>query len=395
MNRKIMFYILALIMFLFSIFVGGKFPFLLFFLIILTIIYSTFSNNYNKKNLQGVFWINKYKFTRGEIFKIEYKIYNSGLLPIPYIEIEENINERLIKQKDKAKIFFIKPFDYIKIKKEYKSLHRGKYDVGNLDIIIEDIFSIKKSKMTLKDSLDIIIYPKIYDIKNINLFGKDFFGSDKTNEKHNEDYSNIKNLREYAPGDSLRRIHWKTSARKGQFFVKNFNTSSKINVKVFMDFEENKFLRNNRSLEDVLIEITSSIIHFTLKNNIETEFISYTDKKLKMKLNNISLFNSFLDNMVTISPKMNRKLSDTILEEVNITSLGTTIVIATIEIDKSMIDTILNIRKMGINITIFIIRDSFSKIDDERILKLKSLNIIIYKLYNDDNLEKVLGDRYE
>ena len=114
-----------------------------------------------------------------------------------------------------------------------------------------------------------------------------------------------------------------------------------------------------------------------------------------MKLNNISLFNSFLDNMVTISPKMNRKLSDTILEEVNITSLGTTIVIATIEIDKSMIDTILNIRKMGINITIFIIRDSFSKIDDERILKLKSLNIIIYKLYNDDNLEKVLGDRYE
>ncbi|WP_130807539.1 DUF58 domain-containing protein [Senegalia massiliensis] len=392
MRRKILIYILLLILFIFAIFVGGKFPYLLLFLVMIILIYSNFSIYKNKKNLEGVFWTNKDKFIRGETIEIEYKIYNGGLFPIPYVQLDQNLHKNLIEQKDNTRVYFIKSFDYIKFKKKFKANHRGVYDLGSLNITLEDVFEISKANITIKDPLKITVFPKIYNIKDINLLGKEFFGSDKTNEKHNEDYSNIKNLREYNSGDSIKRIHWKTSARKGEFFVKNYNTSSNLNIKLFLDFQIDKFSHDDKFLEERLVELTSSIIYFTLTKGIETEFITYSNEKINLKLNNVSLFNHYLNSIISIFPKNNRRISNIISEEINTTSIGTTVIIVTVDIDENMIETIFNIRKKGINITVFIIKDIYSKIDEEKISNLRTLKVVVYKLFNGENIEKILGE---
>ncbi|MBS4537792.1 DUF58 domain-containing protein [Clostridium sp. D2Q-11] len=391
MNRKIVFYILAAIILIFSLFVGGSFPFLLFFLIILVTIYSRFSNYYTIKNLAGVFWCNKYQFVRGDTISIEYKIYNGGILPVPYADVRDDLDNRLTSTTGGSQLFFIKPYDYVRIKKEFLCMHRGKYDIGKLSVNVEDIFTLKESKATIEDPLNIVVYPKVYKIKKINLFGKEFFGTSKTNEKHNEDYSNIKNLREYTRGDSLRRIHWKTTARKGELFVKNYNTSANLNVKVFMDFQIDKYKNLDEITEDRIVELTVSIIYFTLYNNIETELITYSDKRLNIKRTNISFLNNFLDAMVMIRPKSNRKISDVILDEINLSSIGTTIVIVTVDLDKDLTHAIYSIRKMGLNVTLFIIKDSYNKQTEEDIISLEKLLVKVYKLYDNDEIEKVLG----
>ncbi|MBI3892421.1 MAG: DUF58 domain-containing protein [Candidatus Wallbacteria bacterium] len=42
-------------------------------------------------------------------------------------------------------------------------------------------------------------------------------------------------VREYSPGDSPRLIHWRTTARRGKFFVKEFARSSRADVTLFAD----------------------------------------------------------------------------------------------------------------------------------------------------------------
>lgn len=391
MKRKIIFYIFAIIIFIASIFVGGKFPFLLLFLVSLVIIFSMFSNYYVTKNLSGTFWCNKYQVIRGEKLIVEYKINNGGILPIPYAEIQSNIDKRLTLNDEGSQMFFINPLNYISIEKEFQSMHRGKYDIGKVLVNMEDIFALTSSKVIIEDPLNIVVYPKVYNIKNINLLGKEFFGTSKTIEKHNEDYSNIKNLREYNRGDSLKRIHWKTTARKGKIFVKNYNTSANLNVKLFMDFQKDKYKDLDESIEDKIVELTVSIIYFTLYRNIETELITYSHKKVHIKRNNICFFNNFLDAMVTIRPKSNMNLSDMIFEEVSVSSVGMTVLIVTVDLDKYLINCIYSIRKRGINVTLFIIKTNFSKETQRVIISLEKLKVKVYKINDRDNIEKVLG----
>jgi uncharacterized protein (DUF58 family) len=45
-------------------------------------------------------------------------------------------------------------------------------------------------------------------------------------------------VREYAPGDPLKRIHWPTSARRGQLMVKEFEQDPQAEIWIFLDAQQ-------------------------------------------------------------------------------------------------------------------------------------------------------------
>ncbi|MTI68138.1 MAG: DUF58 domain-containing protein [Firmicutes bacterium] len=392
MINRISFLVFFILIIAFAFLVGGSFPYLLLFIIAIMFIYSYRSVKKINKNLLGIYWSDKDKVEKDEYAEVNYKLYNSGLLPLPYAIVEDGIPERLSKDSQNEKVFFIKPYEAKNIKKKFKCKHRGFYEIGKVKITTGDIFGIIKKEFVIKDDLFITVYPKVYKLENFNIEGKDFYGSLSTNQKHYEDYTSIKNLRKYHYGDSLKRVHWKVTAKKNELIVKNYEVSANAQIRVYMDFELNKFLKDKEGLiEEKVAECVISIIHFFLKEGIESELITYTEKKIEIHGKDSGEFKYFLETLARIRPKSYINMGDIILHQSRILPLGTTIIIVTPKVDRKILSSSLTLKKMGYNLVFVIVGDfKNDKTHNENIEILNKMEIITYKLDIEDNIKHVL-----
>lgn len=92
---------------------------------------------------------------------------------------------------------------------------RGLHRLGPVDVRVTDPLGLVASSYTIEDTDEILVYPPVY-----RLGGPDAFKRTLTPES--EDRQAFDRLREYVPGDSLRDVHWKSSAKRDALLVKEF-----------------------------------------------------------------------------------------------------------------------------------------------------------------------------
>jgi uncharacterized protein (DUF58 family) len=57
----------------------------------------------------------------------------------------------------------------------------------------------------------------------------------------------VATVREYVPGDSFNRIHWRTTARTGQLMVKEFELDPSADIYLVLDMQERAVVRDTQS----------------------------------------------------------------------------------------------------------------------------------------------------
>ncbi len=82
------------------------------------------------------------------------------------------------------------------------------------------------------------------------------------------DKSIFSEIRDYQPGDSLNKIHWKLSARKGDFVTKEFEGNVNNKTKILIDNESLDLgFEKDIILEDYIVEGVVALTKYMLKNN--------------------------------------------------------------------------------------------------------------------------------
>ena len=76
-------------------------------------------------------------------------------------------------------------------------------------------------------------------------------------------------IRDYLPGDPLSRIHWKSTAKRGQMMVKEFEKDQHANVWVFLDAEKNINYRSQEDIKPMPLDLfwtgkSSKVIHLPI-----------------------------------------------------------------------------------------------------------------------------------
>jgi uncharacterized protein (DUF58 family) len=96
--------------------------------------------------------------------------------------------------------------------KELIPRRRGLYRVGPPSLIVGDLFGFYKREKKTRTSVDIIVYPRLVEVKLLSLPKREFYGIPGARSPI-EDPVYIYGTRDYQPGSPVRRIHWKASAR--------------------------------------------------------------------------------------------------------------------------------------------------------------------------------------
>jgi uncharacterized protein (DUF58 family) len=84
-------------------------------------------------------------------------------------------------------------------------------------------------------------------------------------------------VREYMPGDDVKRIDWNVSARFGGLFVKEFVEENELNVFLMIDMSASNNFGHTKTKQDIIFEIASSLVFSALRNNDKFGMGIFTD----------------------------------------------------------------------------------------------------------------------
>lgn len=95
---------------------------------------------------------------------------------------------------------------------------RGEREFGPLTVTARDVFGLVEEDTQLRGTDSVLVFPRVYRLSPWGrnpLHRLEEFGRSRQREEFEE-------LREYSPGDPLRDIHWKTTAKRDDLVVKEF-----------------------------------------------------------------------------------------------------------------------------------------------------------------------------
>jgi uncharacterized protein (DUF58 family) len=131
---------------------------------------------------------------------------------------------------------------------------RGRYRIGPLTVQTGDVLGLSGVAKREGRSEWLTVYPKIVQLTQLGLPSRSPLGSLHETQPVFEDPARVRGKRDYAYGDSLRRMDWKTSAASNRWQVRQYEPSIALEAMLFLDLNRSNYDRMT-SLDDVELAI--------------------------------------------------------------------------------------------------------------------------------------------
>lgn len=112
---------------------------------------------------------------------------------------------------------------------------RGLFRLGPLTISTGDPFGLFHITRYLEHTSPIVVYPATVDLRAFSPPIGRLPGGDAVRRRTHYVTTNVASVRDYAPGDSFSRIHWRSTARKDRLIVKEFELDPTADIWIFLD----------------------------------------------------------------------------------------------------------------------------------------------------------------
>ena len=119
---------------------------------------------------------------------------------------------------------------------ELGRLPRGRFPVSDARIVIGDHLGLESiSLMTDQAGVAVVVHPRLVDLQSLFSDAGRLGGAGRRLLLRRPAGFDFHSVREYTQGESLRRVHWPTTARRGQLMVKELEDTPRDAVVVLLD----------------------------------------------------------------------------------------------------------------------------------------------------------------
>ena len=177
----------------------------------------------------------------GEHVPVKLHLHNRGWLPVPWLQVRESLPIQLKSPNSVRSVVSLLPKEQTTIDYVLDCRRRGYYRLGPLDLHTGDLFGMFERGVTLSNEDYMIVYPRVVPLTQLGLPAQTPFGSVSTRQRLYEDPSRMTGVRDYQSGDSMRHIHWKTTATRGQLQVKRFEPAISVQAQILLNLRRSEY----------------------------------------------------------------------------------------------------------------------------------------------------------
>jgi uncharacterized protein (DUF58 family) len=114
---------------------------------------------------------------------------------------------------------------------------RGVFTLGPWELRSGDPLGIFEVQVTYPDTHSILVYPRAMLLPDLRLPRGIAPGPARTQRRSDQTTTTVATVRPYTPGDPLRAIHWRQTARQGEFMVKQFDIEPSGDLWIALDLD--------------------------------------------------------------------------------------------------------------------------------------------------------------
>lgn len=115
---------------------------------------------------------------------------------------------------------------------------RGKFTLGPATLVSGDPFGIFRLERAVPGTSEVLVYPRTTPLPGFTLPSAELPGGQDVKSRTFHVTPNVATIRDYQPGDSFNRIHWRSTARTGQLMVKEFELDPTAEIYIVLDMQE-------------------------------------------------------------------------------------------------------------------------------------------------------------
>ncbi len=198
----------------------------------------------------------------GEQVELKLRVQNRKLLPLPWLQLDDEVPLRFTPDASAAegnrpgsgflgKTVALLWYTGASWHHRLDCDKRGYYQLGPITVTSGDIFGFY-SRSAVQPLVDhILVYPRMFPIARLGIPSVYPLGETRAERRIFEDPARTIGVRDYNPCDSLRRVHWKASARHQQLKSKVYEPTTTLKVALFLAIDSfpNVGLRGDEEFE--------------------------------------------------------------------------------------------------------------------------------------------------
>lgn len=213
---------------LFMLFLDGPGGSYLLIAFILAAILSVSLCIYTKSTLKAELKLDENVLNKGDTVKLSLKLSKMGFIPTSFITAEFFSSVHFSSDGETKLKTVIFGRDETAFEKSYRAGYFGSGKIGVSSIVVSDFLGLLSFNIYIKNSLsEVKIYPNIPDISGRDGFARSLtdavtFDDDEETTSASNNMNGFPGYdhRKYAPGDNLKLVNWKLSAKRGELFVR-------------------------------------------------------------------------------------------------------------------------------------------------------------------------------
>lgn len=380
----------------FAYFNGGRIPYMFLYTMLLLPAFSVLYTLIIYMRFKLGQDLDKRFVTKGDRVSFLFSINNEDFLLYPYLKVSLYGSDTIFENQYQIRNFSLPPFSGRNYAFELQCNYRGNYEIGIDSVEIEDFFGLIKLRYNVGEPKHVTVYPKIVYLEKFHL------RTDFMSEVHSmlntrdEDMTTISEIRKYQYGDSMKRIHWKLTARTQELMVRKFQSTSETNTLLLLDLRKNHYSPGeNIMLEDKLIEAVVAVLYYCLNKWIPVELVFFSESLHSIQAKNHLMFNEIYETLARVRFSDDVAVEDLLEIYTETAPKNSNIVVFTSNLGYGLYNQLCKTLDSGYNVSlVYISPEKITGTRDQEIenilTSLPEIGIKSYRIGLDDDTRAVL-----
>jgi len=205
----------------------------------------------------------------GEKLELHIRVFNAKFLPV-LLKIVVPFDRFITGSGDEGTAFSTQCgllwYQSSRFQKDLIPQRRGLYRVGPPHLTVGDLFGFHTREKKSQAAIDIVVYPRLVDVKPLSLPKREFYGIPGARSPV-EDPVYIYGTRDYQPGSPARRIHWKASACHHRLQEKLWEPAEQEKVLILLEVRQFEERQAAEAFEKIIETVASYAVWLDQRGN--------------------------------------------------------------------------------------------------------------------------------
>ena len=274
-----------------------------------------------------------------------------------------------------------------------RRLPRGRYVFEESAAVVEDPLGLDRLEVELSAPGAVLVYPRLVELDRLFSESGAAAHDGRRLLLRRPAGFDLHSVRDYEQGESLRRVHWRSTAKRGQLMVKELEDSPRDEVAVVLDVDPAAVVGESF---DVQVRAAGSILHAHARRGRRAVLVVNSPRREQQRVQSAAGdWRSALDLLASVQPEAGPPLVALLAEEASVAarSLELTVVTAslTAQLVERLVERSLTHRHVSL---VFVDPASFNGAESSRrpeLLRLQTVGVAVAVLRKGDDLAAKLG----